>query len=422
MTQTEEREQEMPPRPPKFGGSGGPLTVALWRNRDYWLLAGGQAVSSVGTQVSELALPLLILALTHSPAQAGFLAAARGIPYVVLSLPAGALADRWNRRRTMVFCETGRALALLSIPLLALAGHLALWQLYAATLVEGTLFVFYQMTETVCMMRVVPKQHLGQATSLSQAIDASSGLIGPSLGGVLYGLGHAVPFFTNGITYLLSALSVFLIKTDLSAEERVGTANLWAEIGEGVRWLWQNKLVRFVALQTAALCIPGAGWALIVIVRAQGMGASPKQIGLLMAASGVGAIMGAALAVPLQKRFGFGRLLLGALWFLVLTWPLFALAPSLLWLGVFNALMFPAVPLYFATQYAWRLRQIPDALQGRVNSVFRLVAFGCTPLGLALTGWLLQAHGPKATVWLLFVPQVVLAIAAQANRQLREAR
>ncbi len=394
----------------------------LGRNADYWLLAGGQAVSSVGTQVSELALPLLILALTHSPAQAGLLAAARGIPYVLLSLPAGALADRWNRRRTMVFCEVGRSLALLSIPVLAAGGHLTLWLLYVATLIEGTLFVFYNMTETVCMVRVVDKRLLPQATAQAQAIDATSGLVGPSLGGVLYALGHAVPFLANGITYLLSALSVFLIKTDLRAAERTEDTHLGEEIAEGVRWLWNNRLVRFVALQTAALCIPGAGWALIVIVRAQGLGASPRQIGLLMAASGIGSIIGAALAVPLQKRVPFGKLILGALWFLALTWPLFVLAPSLLWLGVFNALTFPAVPIYFATQYAWRLRQIPDALQGRVNSVFRLVAFGCSPLGMALTGWLLETQGVTRTIWLLFVPQLLLAVAAQSYRPLREAR
>src|SRR5260370_16790892 len=91
--------------------------LSLWRNRDYVLLWSGQTVSSIGTQVSLLAFPLLILAITHSPAQAGIIAALHGLPYALFILPAGALIDRWDRKRVMILCHTGRALALRSIRL-----------------------------------------------------------------------------------------------------------------------------------------------------------------------------------------------------------------------------------------------------------------------------------------------------------------
>lgn len=84
--------------------------LPLWRHRDYLLLWGGQVVSVTGSQVSQLAFPLLILALTHSPAQAGIAAALRTIPYLVLSLPAGALVDRWNRKQVMIICDLERFL------------------------------------------------------------------------------------------------------------------------------------------------------------------------------------------------------------------------------------------------------------------------------------------------------------------------
>src|ERR1700674_5365235 len=90
--------------------------IPLWRNRDYMLLWSGQIVSSVGTRVSQLAFPLLVLAITHSPAQAGLIAALRGLPYALFILPAGALIDRWDRKRVMILSDTGRALALGSIP------------------------------------------------------------------------------------------------------------------------------------------------------------------------------------------------------------------------------------------------------------------------------------------------------------------
>src|SRR5215469_14151737 len=111
----------------------------LWHNRDYLLLWSGQLLSNIGTQISQLAFPLLVLALTFSPAQAGIVAALRSLPFAVLCLPAGALVDRWDRRKVMLLCDTGRALALGSIPVALWAGHLSFLQLGLVALIEGTL-------------------------------------------------------------------------------------------------------------------------------------------------------------------------------------------------------------------------------------------------------------------------------------------
>src|SRR6202165_6333045 len=121
-----------------------PKRIPLWRNRDYMLLWSGQIVSSVGTRVSQLAFPLLVLALTHSPAQAGLIAALRGLPYALFILPAGALIDRWDRKRVMILSDTGRALALGSIPVAIVLGHLTIIQLAIVSLVEGTLVSFFR--------------------------------------------------------------------------------------------------------------------------------------------------------------------------------------------------------------------------------------------------------------------------------------
>src|SRR5690348_17997767 len=118
------------------GALGKPKPARLWGNRNWLLLWSGQLVSVVGTQVSQLAYPLLMLALTDSPAQAGFLSAARTIPYLLLGLPAGALVDRWDRQRVMIVCDAGRALALGSIPVALAFSWLSLGQLYAVALVE----------------------------------------------------------------------------------------------------------------------------------------------------------------------------------------------------------------------------------------------------------------------------------------------
>lgn len=101
-----------------------------------------------------------------------------------------------------------------------------------------------------------------------------------------------------------------------------------------------------------------------------------------------------------------------------MTWLLFAIAPNPFVLGLVTALSFIIVPIYTVVQFSYRLAQIPDKLQGRVNSVFRLIAVGSQPIGMAITGLLIQAIGPILTVIVLFIPQFLLAIAATMNKQL----
>ncbi len=397
-------------------------TVPLRRNLNYMLLWSGQMVSSVGTRVSMLAFPLLVLAITHSPAQAGLIAALRGLPYALFILPAGALVDRWNRKRVMILCDTGRALALGSIPVALLLGHLTIMQLYIVSLVEGTLFTFFNLAETACLPHVVAKEQLPAAVAQYMVIDSTSALIGPSIGGALYSIGRAIPFLTDAISYGVSVLSLFFIKVKFQEERDHTPMRLWADIREGLSWLWHQPLIRFIALLTGGMVAPVVGYGLILIVLAQAQHASSFTIGLIFACGGVGSILGALIVAPLQKRFSFGQLMIGSTWIWALTWLLFAIAPNPFILGVATALSFIIVPIYMSVQFGYRLALIPDHLQGRVNSVFRLIAFGSEPIGLAVTGVLLQVMGPVSTVLVLFVPQFILSIAATFNKHLRNAR
>src|SRR6185312_10013 len=130
----------------------------LWRNLDFLLLWSGQTVSTLGTNISALALPLLVLALTHSPALAGLLAAARQLPYLLLSLPAGALVDRWDRKRTMIYCDLLRWLAVGSVPLAFVLGHLTLIQLYLVAFIEGTAYVLFSLAQISALPHVVESE------------------------------------------------------------------------------------------------------------------------------------------------------------------------------------------------------------------------------------------------------------------------
>jgi MFS family permease len=399
-----------------------PPVRSLWHNRDYMLLWTGQLVSSVGSQVSQLAFPLLILALTHSPAQAGLAGALRALPYLIFSLPAGALIDRWDRKRVMILSDIVRGLALGSIPLAFAFGHLTIIQLYIVSTLEGTFFVFFNIAEAACLPRVVPKVQLPAATAQNQATDGITALVGPSLGGVLYTFGNAIPFLTDAISYTASVVSLFFIKTRFQEKRTAAQRNLWIEIWEGLRWLWQQPLIRFMAILTGASNLVYSGYTLIVIVLAQNMHASSFLIGIIMAVSGLGGILGAIVAPYFQRRFTFGQVIIASAWFGAIAIALFLIAPNLIVLGIVALFTFISSPIYNVVQFSYRSALIPDTLQGRVNSVFRLIAFGGQPIGLALIGWLIQSIGVIKTIIYCSIFLTLFAILATVNTHVRHAQ
>jgi MFS family permease len=404
--------EEVQPKQPK----------SLWLNLDYMLLWSGQMVSNVGTQVSTLAFPLLILALTNSPAQAGFAGALRALPYLIFSLPAGALIDRWDRKRVMILCDTGRALSMASIPVALMLGHLTILQLYLVSLIEGTLFVFFNIAEAACLPRVVPKEQLPAATAQNMATDGITVLLGPSLGGALYSAGRLLPFVADAVSYAVSVISLFFIKVKFQKERVAARRNLGIEIQEGLSWLWHQPLIRFIAILTGGNNLINSGFVLIIIVLAQQQHASSFTIGLIFAVGGIGGIIGALIATSLQKRLSFGQAIIGTSWIFALFIPLYAIAPNPLMLGIITAATFVAGPVYNVVQFSYRSAIIPDELQGRVNSVFRLIAFGGQPLGLALTGLLIQNIGVIPTILVDAAGMVILAVAATVNTHVRNAK
>jgi MFS family permease len=399
-----------------------PRSPTLWRNRDYMLLWSGQIVSSIGTQASMLAFPLLVLAITRSPAQAGFTSALRAVPYLIFSLPAGALVDRWDRKRLMLLCDVGRALALGSIPVALALGRLTVAQVYLVSLVEGSLFVFFNLSEAACLPRVVLKEQLPAATAQKTATDSVSLLVGPPLGGALFGVARALPFLGDALSYGASVVSLFFIRTRFQGERGLAQRRLHVDIGEGLAWLWGQPLIRYMAFLTGTSNLVGNGTFLIAIVIAQSQHASSFVIGAIFTIASVGGIAGSLVAVRLQRRFSFAQVIIACVWVWAALTPLLALAPNPYVLGLVLAGSFLAGTIYDVVQYSSRLALIPDALQGRVNSVFRLIAFGGQPVGYALAGVLLQTVGPVASVLFFSVPYVAAALLTTTNPHVRTAR
>lgn len=398
------------------------MTPHLWRNRDYMLLWGGQVVSTVGSAASSIVYPLLILALTDSPAAAGIASALRALPYVVFSLPVGALIDRWDRKRVMILCDIGRALTAASIPVAMAFDALTLWQLYAATTIEGSLYVFFNIAEVAALPRVVAQGELPQAAAQNEAGFGAANIVGPSLGTLLYqALGRAVPFVADAVSYAVSIATLALIKTEFRSAPSPAERHLGREIADGLRWLWQRPLIRYMAFLTGGGNLAMAAVPLIVIVLAKQSGAGDAQIGVAFSIGGIGGIVGSLVGGQIQKRFSFGRVIGVYVWGEVLLLALLAVAPGYILIGVVFALMSMTAPIYNVVQFSYRLALIPDALQGRVNSTFRLLAFGLMPLGAALSGWVIERFGVLDAVAAFTLWLAVLAVATTFNRHVRDA-
>ncbi|HEX7735195.1 MAG TPA: MFS transporter [Ktedonobacteraceae bacterium] len=393
----------------------------LWRNRDYLLLLSGQVVSLAGTQFSLIAFPLLALFISGSPAQAGLIGSMRLLPYLILSLPAGALTDRWDRKRVMQICDAGRAISLASIPIAFALGHLTIAQLYVVSLIEGTLFVFFDLAEVACLPRVVAREQVVAATAQNEVARNISFLLGPALGGALYGLGKLLPFALDAFSYLFSVCSLFWIKAKFQ-EERGKPEKLWLEIRAGLVWIWHQPLIFFIAITGTFFHIFFDGYALVVIVLAQQMHAAPFMIGIVLAMDGVGSMLGSLLASRLGNRLSFRVIASASHWIWAALWLTMLLARDMVTVSVILALMFVVTMVYDLTQFSYRRMLIPDELQGRVNSVFRMIAYSGGPLGLALAGFLLQFWGPYVAIAVFSAGAAGMALIITLNPHMRRAR
>ena len=397
------------------------MPVPLWRNRDFLLLWTGQVVSTLGTRISGLAYPLLVLAVTGSPARAGLVASAQAAPFLIWFLPAGALVDRWSRKRIMLVADAGRAVALASVAVAVVLGRITIGHLMVVAFVEGTLFVFFLLAETAALPHVVPKPQLPTAIAQNQARDQGADLAGQPLGGFLFGLGHAVPFAVDAVSYVVGVALLAPIRRSLQEQPAPERRHLLAEICEGVRWLWRQHLLRALVAIASAGNLAFSALGLTIIVRATDLGASSTAVGVLLGLFGVGAIAGALLAPPVQCLVAPNVIMLGALWWWVAQMVAFALAPTVFVLGAVYTVGALMGPIFNTTSAAYRYALTPDRLQGRVGGVSRMIGWGARPLGAILGGMSLETLGAVPTFAALATWLAIVAAASTASRQIRQA-
>ena len=190
----------------------------LGHNRDYLLLWTGGAVSLLGSQMSMVAYPLVALALTGSPTKAGFVGTSALLGQMVFRLPAGALVDRHDRRRTMLVADALRGLVILGVTVALVLGALGLPLLVVAAFTENAMGEFFRPASTAAVRRVIDPAQMPEAVSRSEARSYGATIVGPPLGGLLYGLAQYLPFAADAASYIYSFVSTFLVRTPMQPE------------------------------------------------------------------------------------------------------------------------------------------------------------------------------------------------------------
>jgi Transmembrane secretion effector len=374
--------------------------------RDFWFYFGGQLISQVGSSFTLFALPLLVFKLTHSATNLALTTAANLVPYLLFGLVLGALVDRVDRRRMMLLTDTGRAVVITVLPVLALFGALRVWDIYAVAFVQSTLGILFNVGQFAAIPSLVGRDDLVAANGRIMATNSAGQILGPVLAGVLVTLmAPADLLFFDAASFAVSAASLAVIRRSFNAADRpglaeAGVAGLLRDVREGLQYVWSQPVLRSISLMMALInFVATTENSQLVLFAKRVLGASDSQVALLYAAGAAGVVIVSVSAAALRRRLSFGVTALGALVIAGLTVTAMALIRS-----------YPAALFLWAASCGFglllninttALRQaiVPDEMYGRVISIGQVLAWSAIPLGALAGAAAIQLSGSVADVY-----------------------
>ena len=394
--------------------------VPLRRNRDFVLLQIGQLFSTLGSNISGIAFPLLALAVTHSPAKAGYVGAAVLVPLVAFNFIAGVAADRFDRRRLMIISDVVGAITLGTLAAVVIVGEATLWLILVAAFVGSTTSVFYNVASSGAFRAVVPTAQLPAAASTVQARSAIVRLAAPPVGGALFGLARSLPFLADAVSYAFSVGSLLLIRAKFQQPREHDTGSVPRQLAEGVLYFARIPFLRTTIAMIAVSNFTIAGIQLSVIVLARNGGFSSAAVGGFIAIVGISTLLG-SLASPLLRRvLSLRTIMLSELWaalayVVFLVWPnVYALAGAF----ALQAFFFPNTDAAVAA-YSYALS--PDRLIGRAMSASNTLRVVAAPLGPLAAGLLLGSVSPRLIIAALMSVTLAAAALGSISKSIRQA-
>jgi predicted MFS family arabinose efflux permease len=360
-----------------------------------------------------------VLAVSNSPALAGWVAFALTLPALFFQIPAGVAADACNRRQLMLAAQ---ALGLAATAAVALAlvfeSRSIVAICFVAAFIEGTAFVFFSMAEVGAVRDVVHEEERTAAFSFMEAEQPVANLSGRAFGGALFGVAQWFPFFINAFSYLFCLLTLAWMPKRLFAprpEDSDPTSadaeksRFWRRMGDGLTWTWRIPFLRLATFATGFTNMLFQGVILLILVIGVREDRPIWTVGVVLAAAGVGGLAGSFAAPWFDRNAPPRTLFLGSLWAWTALLLMIALSKSTLallmaWAGVGAVGAVVSIVLTMA-----RVRSVPDSAIGKVVSAAALITDVAFPLGAVLAGYLLTSVGPDISSWLIFAAAAAFA-------------
>ena len=382
---------------------------------DFTRLLGATISSNLGDGIRLTAGPLLVASFTQDPVLVAMAVFAQQLPWLLITLPAGAWLDRLDRRRVVTAVNLARAVLVGAFTVALLTGALSLPLLYLVLFLVGIAEVVADNASSALVPTVVRDEHLPRAYArLGAAFVVSNQLVGPPLGAWLFAAGAAWAFGLEAATFVLAAVLLTTMgrRSTPQPETSVTRTTLRQDIREGVVWLWRQDTVRLLAIVLGVMNVTfSAAFAVWVLLAQQRLGVNEVGFGLLLTASAIGGLAGAALAGRLSDRFRAGTLLRAGL----LTEGAVLLALALTtdaWIAGVVMVAFGAhTAVWGAVATTVRQRLVPDRLRARVGSVYFLLVMGGSAIGALLGGFLARWFGLTGPFWIAAVVDGLLLVA-----------
>lgn len=393
--------------------------VSLWHNRDYVSWWVGSTVSLLGSYMSVVAFPLLVLFTTGSVLGAGMIAAAGRIGMLVTMLWGGVLADRVSRKTILVTGPLLQALVMAVIAGLVRAGHTPIALLVFGGLVSGLASGVVEGAELPALRRIVPKERFADRAAQAQGTHMATQMAASPLSAVLFTVGRSIPFGVDALSFAASAIGSALIRKPLGPlrQSADGRPGFIIELRRGVRLVRHDAFLRYTAAWIAIANMVGNSFSLLLIALLKYRGADPRAIGVTIALVMVGGIAGSLLAGRVIRTFNAHRIFLIGNWTSVVLLAAAALAPRPWQVGAVACVEVAVSVPMAAVWEAYTAHLIPDRFVGRVGAVMSFSSQSLTWAGMLLVGALADAFGAPTTVFVcvgLVLPFAVISIRARA--------
>jgi MFS family permease len=381
---------------------------------DYRKLWAASTVSNLGDGVTLVAGPLLAASLTRDPLLVAGLAFAQRLPWLFFSLISGALVDRLDRRMLMVAVDAFRTVLLGFLGLAVLSNFVSIPLLYVVFFLMGTAETLFDTASVSILPAVVPRESLEKANGrLFGAQIVSNEFAAPPLGGFLFAVAASVPFFLDAGSFAAAAVLVLFMRGKFRVERPEGTlpTTLRAEISEGLRWLWGNRLLRTLAVSLGIMNLTSTATISIFVLFAQErLGLGSVGYGVLLTSGAVGGVAGSLAAERFVRWLGAGTTMRLGLLIEAASAGVIALSREPLVVGAMFVLFGFHAIVWNVVTISLRQQIIPERLLGRVNSAYRLLGLGGMSAGALLGGVLARGFGLTAPFWFASLSVAVLAL------------